>query len=160
MILWCDFETTGLSTEQHVSIEIGLALYETLASQYPVMQYVGLIRRMPQELEPPQAAPIAAEMHIKSGLAGEVLQKGLPLEQVQAEVFKLISQYVPADQIGKVVLAGNNIKFDRGFLEKDFPSVIPYLHYRTIDVSSFKEVVRSYGAENVPKLRPTEPCRI
>jgi oligoribonuclease len=51
---------------------------------------------------------------------------------------------------GKAVLAGNTIHQDRLFLRKYFPSTEALLHYRMIDVSSLKELVRRwYGADKV-----------
>ena len=54
---------------------------------------------------------------------------------------------------GTAPLCGNSIGVDRRFLDRYLPSVDRYLHYRSIDVSSFKELCRRWYPE-VYKGRP------
>ena len=51
------------------------------------------------------------------------------------------SQWIPA---GKSPLCGNSIGTDRRFLKKYMPELDQFCHYRNIDVSSFKEVVKRW----------------
>ena len=76
-------------------------------------------------------------MHTESGLI-EAIPDGVSLEEAQAAVLAYIRQFVPA--AGQAPLAGNTIGTDRSFLAKYMPEVDGYLHYRSVDVSSIKEL--------------------
>ena len=47
-------------------------------------------------------------------------------------------------EAGKSPLAGNSVYVDRNFIARDMPQLHNYLHYRTIDVSSIKELARRW----------------
>jgi oligoribonuclease len=81
------------------------------------------------------------QMHTKSGLIEEI-PKGI----LMAEAEQLILQYLEAAGTtpGKSPLAGNSVGVDRNFIARDMPSLAAYLHYRTIDVSTIKELVRRW----------------
>lgn len=77
--------------------------------------------------------------HGKSGLTAEV-PSGTPLAQVEQGLIALGKKhYGPKDRI---VLAGNSIGNDRRFIDRYMPEFAKLLHYRMIDVSSFKEIYR------------------
>ena len=80
-------------------------------------------------------------MHVESGLMPE-LEHGTTMEDAQAQVLAYIRAHVPV--AGKAHLAGNTVGMDRMFLERDMPQVIGHLHYRVVDVSSLKELVRRW----------------
>ena len=76
-------------------------------------------------------------MHTESGLI-EAIPNGVSLEEAEAAVLAYIRQFVPA--AGQAPLAGNTIGTDRSFLAKYMPKVDNHLHYRSVDVSSIKEL--------------------
>ncbi len=77
--------------------------------------------------------------HGDSGLTAAI-PSGTPLSQVESEILKLIDRHFsPQDRI---VLAGNSVGNDKRFIERYMPQVAARLHYRLIDVSSFKEIFR------------------
>jgi oligoribonuclease len=80
-------------------------------------------------------------MHTDSGLLHH-LANGVSLEEAQSRVMAYVSKYAPAP--GKAPLAGNSVSTDRGFIDRDLPQFGNYLHYRTIDVSSIKELARRW----------------
>jgi oligoribonuclease len=69
---------------------------------------------------------------------------------VEACALDFISRYVPA---GKSPLCGNSIGQDRRFLARWMPDLERYMHYRNIDVSSFKEVVKRWAPEKLKEYR-------
>ena len=80
-------------------------------------------------------------MHTESGLIEEI-PDGVSLAEAEAAVLAYIRQFVPA--AGHAPLAGNTIGTDRAFLAKYMPKVDGYLHYRSVDVSSIKELSRRW----------------
>jgi len=81
--------------------------------------------------------------HQASGLSTAV-PNGTPLDQVENELIALIGKHFKKED--RVVIAGNSISNDRRFIDKYLVQFAKLLHYRMIDVSSFKEVFREkYG---------------
>src|SRR5471032_2971243 len=81
------------------------------------------------------------EMHTASGLIEEI-PKGKSLAEAEYEVLEYILRYVP--MASSAPLAGNTIGTDRMFLAKYMPRVDSHLHYRSVDVSSIKELTRHW----------------
>jgi oligoribonuclease len=81
------------------------------------------------------------EMHTSSGLIEEIPQ-GVSLAEAEYEVLEYILKFVPGAQ--SAPLAGNTIGTDRMFLAKYMPRVDSHLHYRSVDVSSIKELARHW----------------
>ncbi|MCU1638821.1 MAG: oligoribonuclease [Microbacteriaceae bacterium] len=81
------------------------------------------------------------KMHDESGLAAEV-PNGVSLADAEFAVLEYILKFVPTGQ--QAPLAGNTIGTDRAFLAKFMPRVDGHLHYRSIDVSSIKELARRW----------------
>lgn len=85
---------------------------------------------------------VVREMHAKSGLTEEVRRSTVTLEDAEQQVLAYIREHVPDPQTAP--LAGNSIGTDRGFIARDMPELDGYLHYRMVDVSSIKELVRRW----------------
>jgi len=81
------------------------------------------------------------QMHTESGLIAEI-PKGVTLAEAEYEVLEYILKFVP--DAGTAPLAGNTIGTDRSFLAKYMPRVDGHLHYRSVDVSSIKELARRW----------------
>ncbi len=81
------------------------------------------------------------DMHAASGLLDELVH-GVPMADAERQVLAYITEHVPT--AGQAPLAGNTIGTDRAFLAKHMPSVDAHLHYRSVDVSSIKELVRRW----------------
>jgi oligoribonuclease len=138
-LLWVDLEMTGLDVDEHMIIEVAAEVtdwtFKTLAS------YEAVISQPDDVLE--RANPWAKEQHAKSGLTERVRTKGRPEQDVVHELVGFIQA-----QFGNepAVLAGNSIHNDRLFIKKWWPEVDALLHYRMLDVSSWKLVMQGkYG---------------
>ena len=81
------------------------------------------------------------QMHTESGLLSEI-PNGVTLAEAEYEVLEYILKFVP--DAGTAPLAGNTIGTDRSFLAKYMPRVDGHLHYRSVDVSSIKELARRW----------------
>ena len=79
-------------------------------------------------------------MHTESGLI-EKIPQGVSLSAAE----DLVLEYLQAHTVaGKSPLAGNSVGMDRNFIARDMPRLNEYLHYRTVDVSSIKELARRW----------------
>ncbi|MCP2234668.1 oligoribonuclease [Prauserella halophila] len=85
---------------------------------------------------------VVAEMHEKSGLTDEVRRSTITVADAEQQVLDHIKRFVPDAQTAP--LAGNSIGTDRGYIARDMPALDAHLHYRMVDVSSVKELVRRW----------------
>uniref|UniRef100_A0A915L475 Exonuclease domain-containing protein n=1 Tax=Romanomermis culicivorax TaxID=13658 RepID=A0A915L475_ROMCU len=95
------------------------------------------------------------EQHARSGLVRSVLDSNIKLEEAE----NLVLDFVRTHTNPRVCpLAGNSVHVDRSFILKYMPRLAAHLHYRIVDVSSIKEICRSwYPSEykNAPKKKIT-----
>ena len=84
-------------------------------------------------------------MHTKSGLLAEITASTVTLEEAGAATLEFIRAHVPNPRT--VPLAGNSIGTDRRFLAAQLPEIEEYLHYRSVDVSTLKELARRWYPE-------------
>lgn len=85
---------------------------------------------------------VVRDMHAASGLTEEVRRSTVTLEQAEQQVLDYIRPWVPEPKTAP--LAGNSIATDRGYITRDMPKLDEHLHYRMVDVSSVKELVRRW----------------
>ncbi|NHC32853.1 oligoribonuclease [Dermacoccus nishinomiyaensis] len=137
-IVWIDCEMTGLDLENDALIEVAALVTDFELNQLGDGVDV-VIKPEPAALE--QMGDFVRDMHTQSGLLGE-LDEGVSMEEAQALVLEYVMQHAP--EAGKAPLGGNTVSTDRGFLERDMPQLAGHLHYRTIDVSSIKELSRRW----------------
>ncbi|WP_313490060.1 oligoribonuclease [Dermacoccus nishinomiyaensis] len=137
-IVWIDCEMTGLDLENDALIEVAALVTDFELNQLGDGVDV-VIKPEPAALE--QMGDFVRDMHTRSGLLGE-LDEGVSMEEAQALVLEYVMQHAP--EAGKAPLGGNTVSTDRGFLERDMPQLAGHLHYRTIDVSSIKELSRRW----------------
>ena len=81
------------------------------------------------------------EMHTASGLITEIAQ-GISMSEAEAQILTYLQS--ASTEPGKSPLAGNSVSVDRNFIARDMSALNEYLHYRTIDVSSIKELARRW----------------
>jgi len=137
-LVWIDCEMTGLDTSKDALIEV--ACLVTDAELNVLGDGVSVVIRPPaQAVE--DMGDFVREMHTASGLIND-LEDGLTMADAQAAVLAYVRQHVPV--AGKAPLAGNTVGMDRMFLERDMPELMAHLHYRVVDVSSIKELVRRW----------------
>jgi oligoribonuclease len=88
---------------------------------------------------------VVRDMHTRSGLLPAIEASTITLEQAGKETLAFLTEHLPGP--GVVPLCGNSIGTDRRFLAVYLPDIESYLHYRSIDVSSIKELVRRWYPE-------------
>jgi oligoribonuclease len=146
-LVWLDLEMTGLDTERHVIVEI--AALVTDDELQPLDDGIDLIVFQPAE-KLAEMDDYVRTMHTKSALLPAIEASTLSLADAGARVLAYVQQHV-----GPMTapLCGNSIGVDRRFLDHYLPELDQYLHYRSIDVSSFKELCRRWYPA-VYKKRP------
>ena len=144
ILFWVDLEMTGLSDEQ-VIIEIASLVTDAQLNVLAEGPEIA-IKRTQEEMSRMEDWP--AKQHQTSGLLERVEKSQVTIDEAEKQTLEFISKW--ADK-NSVTLCGNSIWVDRRFLHKEMPTLEGYLHYRMIDVSSFKEVVESWYPET---LRP------
>ena len=86
--------------------------------------------------------PVVVEMHTKSGLLAAIRASTVTLDEAGAATLDFIREHVTDPRT--VPLCGNSIGTDRRFLATYLPEIENYLHYRSVDVSSVKELVKRW----------------
>lgn len=163
-LLWIDLEMTGLRPlvdriTEVAAIVTDMNLVEIATYQTGVKHPRELLEKLTNESEwHRQQASYTREM-IEHSLAGKTEQT------VQDELLEFIKKNIglsmnPAnypfnkgslEAKGEIYLAGNSIGADRAFIESWWPNVARVLHYRMIDVSSFKIWYQAKGVKKFEK---------
>ena len=138
-LAWLDLEMTGLDVTRHVIVEI--AMLVTDADLVALDDGIDLVVH-----QPPAALAemddVVRAMHTRSGLLAEIEASSLSLADAGDQALAYLRGHVPAP--GQVPLCGNSIGVDRRFLDRQLPELEADLHYRSIDVSSLKELCRRW----------------
>ncbi|HMM83090.1 MAG TPA: oligoribonuclease [Terrimesophilobacter sp.] len=141
-LVWIDCEMTGLDVGVDQLVEVAVVItdfeLEILDPGFDVV------------IAADQAAldnmgEFVRDMHGKSGLL-KLIPGGVSLQDAEDAVLDYIRRFVPTPQTAP--LAGNTIGTDRAFLARYMPRIDSHLHYRNVDVSSIKELVRRW----VPRI--------
>ena len=139
MLVWMDLEMTGLDATRDVIVEIATIVTDdelTIVAEGPDL----VIHHSDEALA--VMDPFVVEMHTRSGLIDAIRASTITLETAGAATLAFIKQHVPVQST--VPLCGNSIGMDRRFLTAYMPEIENWLHYRSIDVSSVKELVRRW----------------
>jgi oligoribonuclease len=139
LLVWMDLEMTGLDVEHDVIVEIAAAVTDT--DLVLVDDGIDIVVHQPDDVLA-GIGDVVRAMHEKSGLLTEIRASTVSLEVAGAQVLEYLKQHVPAP--GASPLCGNSIGMDRRFLDRYLPDIERHLHYRSIDVSSIKELCRRW----------------
>lgn len=130
---------TGLDVTRHVIVEV--AALVTDAELAPLDDGIDVVVHQPAEALAEMNDTVRT-MHTKSGLLPEIEASSVSLAEAGDQTLAYLRRHVPGP--GQVPLCGNSIGVDRRFLDRQLPEVDAYLHYRSIDVSSLKELCRRW----------------
>ena len=137
-LVWVDMEMTGLDPEKERIIELAAVVTEpdlTVVAESPVL----VVHQSDELLD--AMDKWNKSTHGKSGLIDKVRASTLSESQAQAQMIDFLSKHVPA---GKSPLCGNSVSQDRRFMFRYMPDLERFFHYRTIDVSTLKELARRW----------------
>ena len=140
-LIWIDCEMTGLDLEKDILVEI--AVLVTDSDLNVIGEGIDLvIAATPEQLA--GMNEFVTQMHTNSGLITEI-PTGTSVSAAEDQIIKYLES--ASTVAGKSPLAGNSVSVDRSFIARDMPRLNDYLHYRTIDVSSVKELARRWNAK-------------
>ncbi|MBT5388420.1 MAG: oligoribonuclease [Porticoccaceae bacterium] len=140
-LIWIDLEMTGLDPERERIIEIATLVTDAdlnLLAEGPslvIHQEDALLDAMDEW---------NTRQHGGSGLTQRVRDSQITEAQAMAETLDFLHQWVPA---GQSPMCGNSIGQDRRFLVRYMPQLANFFHYRNLDVSTLKELVRRWKPE-------------
>ena len=137
-IVWVDCEMTGLDLVNDALVEV--AALVTDGELNVLGDGIDLVIKPPEgTLE--SMDEVVQRMHAESGLINEI-PHGTTIADAEATLLAYVREHLPVAR--KAPLAGNSVFVDRGFLARDMPEFEQHLHYRCIDVSGIKELVRRW----------------
>ena len=146
-LVWMDCEMTGLDPEKERLLEIAVIVtgpHLTPRIEGPVL----VIHQSQEQLDKMDAWNKGT--HGKSGLIDKVKASTITEVQAEEQILAFLKQFVPKNVSP---LCGNTISQDRRFLVRYMPRLEAFLHYRNLDVSTLKELVKRWKPEIAKGLK-------
>jgi oligoribonuclease len=144
-----DLEMTGLEPARHVIVEIATIITDDELEV--VAEGPDLIVHQPEEALAGMD-DFVRNMHTSSGLLEAIRESKVTLEDAGKATLEFIRAHVPEPR--SVPLCGNSIGTDRRFLDAQLPEIEQHLHYRSVDVSTIKELARRWYPDVVAAAPP------
>ena len=140
-LIWVDMEMTGLNPDLDRIIEVALVITDSqlnTVAEGPVL----VVYQADEVLD--GMDKWNKSTHAKSGLIDKVKASRLTETQAETQLIEFLQQYVPS---GVSPMCGNSICQDRRFMVRSMPRLEAYFHYRNLDVSTLKELVKRWKPE-------------
>jgi oligoribonuclease len=134
-----DLEMTGLDPDRHVIVEIATLVTDdqlNIVAEGPDL----VVAASNEQLE--AMDEVVLKMHTSSGLLVAIRESTLAVEDAGRQTLEFVRSHVPT--AGSVPLCGNSIAVDRRFLRHYIPELEEHFHYRSIDVSTLKELCKRW----------------
>jgi oligoribonuclease len=135
-----DLEMTGLDPARHVIVEIATLVTDdelNLVAEGPDL----VVHATDAQLA--EMGDVVVQMHTTSGLLDEIRASTVSLAEAGARTLAFLKQHITSPR--SVPLCGNSIGTDRRFLAVHLPEIEEYLHYRSVDVSTLKELAKRWN---------------
>jgi oligoribonuclease len=139
VLVWMDLEMTGLDPAVHTIVEIATIITDDALNI--VAEGTDLVVHA-DSAQLASMPPVVREMHTRSGLLAAIESSTLTLEEAGRQTLEFIKGHVQS--AGTVPLCGNSIGTDRRFLAAQLADIENWLHYRSVDVSTLKELCRRW----------------
>jgi oligoribonuclease len=140
-LVWVDMEMTGLVPDSDRVIEVALVVTDAqlaVLAEGPVL----VIHQPAEVLEAMDGWNKST--HAKSGLIERIGVSTMNEAQAEDAALAFLREFVPA---GITPMCGNSVCQDRRFMARWMPRLEAYFHYRNIDVSTVKELVKRWKPE-------------
>ena len=151
MLAWMDLEMTGLDPDRHVIVEIATLVTDddlAVIAEGPDI----VVRATDEELA--AMDDVVRAMHTRSGLLDAVRKSETDVAEAGRQTLDFLRAHIP--EARAVPLCGNSIGTDRRFLARWLPEIDDFLHYRSIDVSTVKELTRRW----YPEVHESQPRKV
>lgn len=142
VLAWMDLEMTGLDPSSHTIVEIATIVTDddlNVVAEGPDI----VVRATPEQLA--AMDDFVRSMHTRSGLLQAIDTATSTLEDAGNQTLEFLKRHIP--EARSVPLCGNSIGTDRRFLAAQLPMIEEWLHYRSVDVSTLKELARRWCPE-------------
>jgi oligoribonuclease len=140
VLAWMDLEMTGLDPSVDRIVEIATLLTDD--DLRIVAEGPDLVIHQPPEVLAAMGSTVRT-MHRRSGLLDAIEASTVTVEEAGAATLEFLREHIPERRT--VPLCGNSIGTDRRFLAAYLPAIEDHLHYRSVDVSSIKELVKRWN---------------
>ena len=150
MLAWIDLEMTGLDPARHVIVEIASLVTDDdleIVAEGPNL----VIHQPPEALE--AMDDVVRKMHTRSGLLDAIATSTTTVADAEAATLEFLTAQLGAPR--SVPLCGNSIGTDRRFLAAYMPAIENYLHYRSVDVSTVRELLNRWNPASLAGI-PTK----
>lgn len=137
-LIWVDMEMSGLNPDADKVLEVAIVVTDThlnAVAEAPVL----VVHQNDAVLDAMDSWNKAA--HAKSGLVERVKASSLPEAEVEIRMVEFLRQHVPP---GVSPMCGNSVHQDRRFMVRHLPQLEAFFHYRNLDVSTLKELVKRW----------------
>jgi len=148
-LVWIDLEMTGLDPDENTIIEIATIVTE---GDLEIVAEGPAIAISQPESELAKMDDWNLTHHTENGLLDRVRNQGIPMVEAEQITLDFVSMHCDA---GQSPLCGNTIGQDRRFLRRYMPDLHEFFHYRSVDVTSIKQLADRWYP-NLP--RATKPA--
>nr|CAD2131055.1 unnamed protein product [Meloidogyne enterolobii] len=141
-LIWIDCEMTGLDPIKDRLVEIACIVTEgdlkivAEFGPFAIKQPTNILEGMND---------FVRQMHEKNGLLKRVESEGIEESEVENKLMEFLLVHTPPKTCQ---LAGNSVHYDLQFLKRYMPKFVEHLHYRIIDVSTIKELVKRWYSDS------------
>ncbi|VDM71730.1 unnamed protein product [Strongylus vulgaris] len=150
-LIWIDCEMTGLDYEKQTLVEIATIVTDkdlNIVAEGPdivIYQPENVLAKMEEW---------SKQMFTKNGLLKKIQESTVTLPEAEEKVLRFLEKET---EKGECPLAGNSVSADRCFIKKYMPRLAEHLHYRTVDVSTVKELARRWYPDEF-SMAPQKKC--
>ena len=151
MLAWMDLEMTGLDPDRNVIVEIATLITDddlAVIAEGPDI----VVHATDEELA--AMDEVVTAMHTRSGLLEAIRTSETDLAEAGRQTLEFLRAHIA--EPATVPLCGNSIGTDRRFLARWLPDIDHFLHYRSIDVSTIKELTRRW----YPEIHGAQPRKV
>ncbi len=146
-LIWIDLEMTGLDTDNDFIIEIATVVSDSqlnILAEGPIMAIF-----QPDEILN-QMDEWNTRQHNQSGLVERIRNSPYSVAEAERSTLEFLKKFVPE---GLSPMCGNSICQDRRFMHRLMPKLEAYFHYRNLDVSTIKEIVKRWAPKKESYLK-------
>lgn len=146
MILWIDYETTGLDPNTGYMLEVAAFLTD---DNLEVVDSLTRVFSFNDEMTRLHLDPYVQDMHTSNGLWEECRLSRNSVRDADGDIVQMLRDN--RVESGVCILGGSTINFDRAWMERHMPLLFSWLHYRNLDVSSIKQAAIRWSSEVIPE---------
>lgn len=150
-LIWIDLETTGFDNENNMLgcrknkiLEVGIHITDKKLNILDDGFRIVIHHEQQDILN--VIHPTAKIMHEQNGLLAEVEQSDMSLSEAESQIIEYLTSH--NIEIKSSPICGNNVSFDKNFIDAQMPLLSQFLHYRKMDVSAVKELVKCFSPEH------------